>query len=216
MPIIDKTAAVILAAGSGSRMGEKGKLLLPWQGKPLIRHALDLVDSLPFPTKICVLGKRGAELELYLKKNHKSFDSWEIIHNEGWSKGQSSSLKKALTFILNKEAYSHIDALLFFLADQPLIKKDTISSLLNNYEEKIKSGKDILVAAPEYKGKRGHPVLMSSKLFPDILALEGDTGARDILRKIPEKVLQMDSLDPGVVVDIDTKKDYEDLLKKGL
>ena len=64
-----------------------------------------------------------------------------------------------------------------------------------------------LAAAPSHQGRRGHPVALSSALFPELLTLEGDRGAAQVLAGLGERLALIDTADPGVLYDVDTRED---------
>ncbi|HYW91630.1 MAG TPA: nucleotidyltransferase family protein [Gammaproteobacteria bacterium] len=87
------------------------------------------------------------------------------------------------------------------LGDMPWISPETVRQVARA----IRDG--ALVAAPRYRGSRGHPVGFGARLRADLLRLQGDRGARDILRRERAHLVQIDCADPGVVKDVDTPAD---------
>jgi molybdenum cofactor cytidylyltransferase len=102
------------------------------------------------------------------------------------------------------------DGWLIGLADMPFIQISTIKSIVNllNF--------GALIAVPVYGGRRGHPVGFSKKLYAELIALEGDVGARILLKKYSSEVVERQCGDPGIHADIDTLEDLEKYAKQFL
>ncbi|MEM6379696.1 MAG: nucleotidyltransferase family protein, partial [Bacteroidota bacterium] len=113
---------VLLAAGNSSRLG-RAKQLLEWQGKTLIRHALDQSNDLAFSQRLVVYGARKLEIEPQLKQL-----AVPNTYNPDWSKGMSASIKKGLEVILKKQA--DLTAIFLCLVDQPFINRSHLQSML--------------------------------------------------------------------------------------
>lgn len=191
-------AAVVLAAGTSSRLGTP-KQLLPYHGRPVLAAAVqNLMDS-PVDCVLVVLGHRAGEVAAALK----GFPV-EMVVNSRYATGQASSIKAGLAAL-----GGGAEAALFALGDQPLVKPGTIKMLVEGY----RAGGGIV--APFYRGRRGNPVLFDRRFFNEMDFLEGDTGAREIMGKHPECFSRIDVPDPGVLLDIDTWEDYRRLVDTG-
>lgn len=184
-------AAVILAAGTSSRMGEP-KQLLPFGGRPMLAAVAEGLLKAPLDLVAVVLGHRAGEVALALEGLPV-----KVVVNSDYGLGQSTSLKAGLAALGGTA-----EAVLFVLGDQPLVRPETVTLLIENY--RISGG----IVAPVYLGRRGNPVLFGSEFFSEIMSLEGDTGAREIILRHPERVWVVEVGDPGVVIDIDTREDY--------
>jgi len=101
------------------------------------------------------------------------------------------------------------DAMMVLLGDQPLVDAGTINRLLRAYR---RSARDILIAT--YQGRRGHPVLISRKYFDEILALAPEKSLRDLLSRHAGDIDEVESGQPGVLIDIDTKEEYQEEIHK--
>lgn len=121
--------------------------------------------------------------------------------NKQWKKGQSSSIKQGLA-----EIHETIDACIFFLSDQPQIPVTLVRSLINRY-----IAKKAEIVAPLVNGKRGNPVLFDASTFSDLLTLNNNEGGRKIFDRHPINYLEWD--DAGILLDVDTKENYEELLR---
>lgn len=187
--------AVVLAAGTSSRLGTP-KQLLPYRGMSLVAHVVKAVSSSMVEEIIVVLGHHSEEVRETLKNFPVNF-----VYNPAYADGQSTSLKAGLT-VLGRCA----QAALFILADQPLLKPRSVNLIIEEYRL---GGRGIV--APFYHGKRGNPVLFDKEFFSLITALSGDTGARNLIVSHHNQMARVDVDDPGVVFDIDTWEDYRRL-----
>ncbi len=97
-----------------------------------------------------------------------------------------------------------VSACLFFMCDQPLIKKEMVTALVDAY---IRGRSEII--APIFQGKRGNPVLFDRSLFPELSQLSDDEGGRSLFMRHP--VSYIESPDDSILVDIDTMEDYQKL-----
>ena len=123
-----------------------------------------------------------------------------IIHyNPNWQLGQGSSIRLGVNAL-----EPGVSACLFFMCDQPLIKKEMVTALVDAY---IRDRSEII--APIYRGKRGNPVLFDRSLFPELNHLSDDEGGRSLFARHP--VSYIESPDDSILVDIDTLADYQKL-----
>ena len=191
-------AAVVLAAGTSSRLGTP-KQLLPYQGRPVLAVVVQNLLNSPLDCVLVVIGHRAEEVAPAL--NGLPVD---VVVNGQYATGQASSIKAGLAAL-----GGGVEAALFVLGDQPLVKPGTIKMLVEGY----RTGGGIV--APFYKGRRGNPVLFDRLFFQEMASLEGDTGAREIIGRHPECFRRIDVPDPGVLLDIDTWEDYRRLVDAG-
>ena len=193
-----KISAIILAAGTSSRMGFL-KQTANIKGKSLLELVLDKVRKFPFHEIIIVLGYKHEEVMKTLKLEYE-----KVVINEEYEKGMSSSLKKG---VLNISKDS--EAFAIFLADMPLIKEKSIEKVINEFNER-----SCLIVAPIFNKVIGHPVIFHRNLIPEIINLEGDIGAKKVIEKYKDEACFIEIDDEGVLIDIDTPKDLEKVLKK--
>lgn len=155
--------AVLLAAGSGSRFGTN-KLLAPFGGRPLIARAMDRLAELSL--------ERVAVVTAYpqVAQLARTY-GFEPVHNVHPEYGQSHSI------VLGVQALGDMDALLLLAGDQPLLTGDSLSRLVRAYAQ---SGRGI--ACLQDGTHMGNPALFDRAYFPALCALEGDRGAKSILR----------------------------------
>ena len=89
------------------------------------------------------------------------------------------------------------------LVDNPFLNASVVNEMIDRFYQSKK-----LIVIPTYKGQRGHPVLLSSRLFPELLSAPLDQGAKVVVRAHPDETLEIETGDKGVVVDIDTPEEY--------
>ena len=192
-----ETVIIILAAGESSRM-ERPKQLLAFKDKTLLRHAADEAQKSGMPF-IIVLGANEKQIKEDLTNVRA-----EIIFNETWKDGLSTSIKSGLEKALQNN--SDIESCIFCVCDQPYISATLFQDLM---DKKTASGKKIIACS--YAATMGTPVLFDKKYFDALLNLHGNEGAKKLLQTYTEEVALI-TFKKGEI-DIDTKVDYEELLK---
>lgn len=187
-------AAVVLAAGSGSRFGG-AKQLAELDGIPLLEHALRAVEAVPAIERVVVvLGARAEEILAQL-----DFGAAEPVVCADWAEGQAASLRCGIA------AVADADAVVLTLGDMPRITPqviETFASLAAAY------GRDVRARAV-YDGRPGHPVVLGSAYFARIAALRGDVGAREVLEQIRAHTIECSDLCSAA--DVDTPEALEEL-----
>ncbi len=189
-------AAIILAAGSSSRFGQP-KQLLNYHGKPFIRVVAEKALQAELFPVVVVTGAENDEISSAL-----SDLPVEIVHNSNWKEGQSSSIQAGI-----KKLPAKTGSAIFLLADQPQVTPTVMRTLVEEHQRTLKP-----VIAPMVEDKRANPVLFDRLTFPALLELKGDIGGRGIFSKFsPSYILWLDS---SLLFDVDTNKDYLNLLKR--
>ena len=187
-------AAVVLAAGSGSRFGG-AKQLAELDGIPLLEHALRAVEAVPAIERIVVvLGARADEIRAGV-----DFGRAEPVVCADWDEGQAASLRCGI------EAVAGADAAVLTLGDMPRITPQVIARFAGIADEHGRLAR----ARAVYDGKPGHPVVLGSAYFGQIAALHGDVGARDVLKAIGAVAIECSHLCSAA--DVDTPEALEDL-----
>ena len=159
-----RIGAVILAAGTSSRMGE-AKQLLRLGGNTLLGQVLENVRGSRVNDIVLVLGHEAEKI-----KGMVSTVNLSVVINESYQQGMGTSLRTGLAALS-----PGVDAALIVLADQPFIHPETLDLLMDQY---MQSNAQIVV--PTYKGFRGNPVLLDRSVFSEVMALTGDIGCRSI------------------------------------
>ncbi len=190
------TGLVILAAGASTRLG-RPKQLLENNGKLLLQHVIDLAEKTGCHPMALVLGANASSIRR--KVNSHSLD---VIVNDKWEDGISSSIRFGLAHLGNKER--DLQNVLILLSDQPFLSDQVLKNLLST-EKNLKS-----ITACEYGGQIGVPALFSHHFFDELMKLEGDEGAKKIIMKNREYVSSV-PFERGEV-DVDTEEDYKRLI----
>jgi molybdenum cofactor cytidylyltransferase len=187
-------AGILLAAGIARRMGS-AKVLLPWHGRPLIRHLAEVALASGLVEVIVVVGHQADEVAAALEDLPV-----RVVHNPVYADGQSTSLHAGLAAVPE-----HATAAMVLLADQPLLTTEVIDALLATFRE---TAAPIVAACAA--GRRGNPVLFARELFPELAAIGGDEGARSVIVAHRER-LRCVEVDGAVFVDVDTPEEYDAL-----
>lgn len=186
-----KIAGLLLAAGGSTRFGSP-KQLAEFEGESLIRRAAKALIEAGCDQVMVVLGAEIDRSSIQVADLRVS-----TTINLDWETGMSSSIRCGLSSIL--ELWPEPDGVLISLCDQPAILAEHLSQFIKKFAE---SGAPII--ASEYENTSGVPALFSHEMFPELLALEGDKGARDLIRN-STSVVTIDLRE--VYWDIDTKHD---------
>lgn len=185
---------ILLAAGFSRRFGSADKLLqrLP-DGRPIaLASAENLIKSIP--VSIVVLRPENKALaELMLNAGLR------VVFCSENDEEMADSLATAIRFSASLEAAN--DGFVIALADMPYIQTMTISAVAN----KVDNGASIVI--PTYQNQRGHPVGFSAKFRSELENLDGDEGARSIIKQYTDQVELLPTDDAGILVDIDTPND---------
>ena len=123
-----------------------------------------------------------------------------IVINEQWSNGQLSSLITGLNELDERET----DAALIWPVDHPLVTETTINKMIDSFI----NDKDKIII-PKYNGRRGHPVIFPKSLFSQICTAPIEKGARVVVHQNEDRVLEVETDDESVVINIDTPEDYK-------
>ena len=196
-----KIVGVYLAAGNSTRMGTH-KLALPIGTMSLGSLALETALKSPLD-EVYVIIKDTDDME-WIPSHMKAHAKCTIIQYPTSNEGQSESLRYGI-----QHAQEHLaDGVLVMLADQPFITVQMLSEMITCMSEKP-ACKFVATTSNEAIMP---PVLFSSSMYPELLKLRGDKGARAILKG---DFLQQGELlncnDKRLVFDVDTNKDYETL-----
>ena len=185
--------AILLAAGTSSRLGQP-KQLLEFHGHPLVRHVAQQALASRLAHLTVVVGNRAGEVRTALQGLNV-----QVVENSLFQQGQSTSLRAGLVAFPRGLA-----AALILLVDQPFVNSTLIDRLIGLYEE---SG--ALIVAPQHGGRRGNPVLFDHTLLPELLTVVGDTGAREIIQHHRDRLVALELPDDRAFLDVDTWDDYQ-------
>lgn len=188
-------AAIVLAAGGSIRMGRL-KQLLPVDGQPMVRRVTQTVVAAGLAQVIVVIGAQADRVREVLHDLPV-----EIVVNEQWPAGMSRSLRAGLQAV-----QPEIQAALIVLADQPTLTPPLLQKLVARYQATRAA-----IVTPFYQGRQGNPVLFDRSLFAELVAVEGDQGGRSLLARYQAQIERVEVDDPAVILDIDTRDEYEQL-----
>lgn len=186
-------SAVVMASGFSSRMGEN-KLKLKFKGREIYKYTIDLVNSFDFKDKIVV--SNDNEICKYAEEL-----GFKTFNNENAEVGKSESIKIAL-----REVQDDVRGYMFFVCDQPLVSRETVSELINSFNENYDK-----ITFPIYGSKRGAPMLFPSAFKGELLNLKGDKGGVVLIEEDNSKSVSINR--EAEHIDIDTVADYERLLE---
>jgi molybdenum cofactor cytidylyltransferase len=188
-------AGVVLAAGRSSRMGGPNKLLAEIGGKPLVRIVVDAVLASRARPVVVVTGHQRDKVEAALAGLSVKF-----VHNPHFADGLGTSLKAGIA-ALPAEA----DGAIVCLGDMPQVDASLIDRLIGAFDP----DHGALVVLPTIDGKRGNPVVWSRRFFPDLMAVEGDVGARYLIGRYTEAVAEVPLTGTAALTDVDTPEALE-------
>lgn len=191
----ETVGAVVLAAGLSSRMGQP-KPLLPWKdGETLLSQVIKTTQRAEATPLVVVIG-HAAEQVTMVAQTHGA----QTAYNTDYAKLELlSSLKVGLRALPDT-----CPAALVMLADQPLIEVETLHTLITAWQTERPAA-----VAPVYRGQRGHPVLFSRELWPELLALPDGSAPREVLERHRDRVLLVPVETDSVITDLDTPEDYQ-------
>lgn len=186
--------AVLLAAGSGSRMGNRPKSLLELGGVPLIRRQLIALSGAGVDELVVVLGHHAEHIEPIVQ----SFPV-TLVRNPNPDEGQVSSQRIGLAALSGK-----LDAVIVALADQPLLNAQDITALIGAFKKRPEGTE---VVYPQVHGQRGNPVMFSAAVREQILTSGVNVGCRQWQAANPQTVAPWDVDNRRYIVDIDSPED---------
>lgn len=195
--------ALILAAGTASRMGT-AKQLLKLNKEPMLAHVIQLALAECFSEVIAVIGHEANAIQETIHVTDARF-RWVI--NEDYHMGQGTSLKKGMNQISKRHS-----SVMVFLGDLPFISLKTTHDIFKQGASMLKEYEKSFVVQPSYQGTAGHPVFFGNIKPEWFKEIEGDRGAKAIMDKFKVKK-RMPVEDQGVLFDIDTPEAYQKALK---
>ncbi|MBO9514677.1 MAG: nucleotidyltransferase family protein [Variovorax sp.] len=185
--------AVLLAAGSGSRLGGRPKSLLELGGVPLIRRQLIALSGAGVDEVVVVLGHHAEAIEAAVRDFPVT-----LVRNPSPDEGQASSVRTGLAALSPK-----LDAVIVALADQPMINAQDITALIGAFKKRG----DAAMVVPRVAGEPGNPVIFEAALRDEWLAGDANAACRRWREAHPERVRWFDSDNARYRVDIDTPED---------
>jgi len=176
----------------------KPKQLLNYSGSTLLKYTTQIALDSNASTLIVVLGANAG-----LLKNEIENENITVIINHEWKEGMASSMIKGLSSLLMTD--SSVDGVIFMMCDQPFVSVALLNDLISTQQATTKP-----IVASNYSNTIGPPTLFHKSIFPSLMELRGDTGARKIIEQHANEVATV-YFHRGSI-DIDTAADYELLL----
>jgi CTP:molybdopterin cytidylyltransferase MocA len=180
-------AAIILSAGASSRMG-RPKALLPYREATFLEHLLQVTRHPRVGLTRVVLGAGAEEIRAVAK-----LDASTVVLNPDWEQGQLSSICAGIRSLSGIQT----DGILLCPVDHPLVTANLVSDLIGRFYENEK-----VIVLPTYKGRRGHPVIFSKKLYGELLAAPADKGARAVVWAHATDLLEVPTEEEGIVLNL--------------
>jgi molybdenum cofactor cytidylyltransferase len=197
-------AAIILAAGSSSRMSEgQHKLLLPLGDRPVLAHSVEAALNSQATPILLILGYQAKEIKAAIS-GYTQNRQLIILHNPNYQQGMSTSLCLGISYLSAQKTSLNIAGSLVLLGDQPFISTAIIDTLIASTQTSQKR-----IIAPCYHGKRGNPIFLAASLFDELAAVIGDEGGRSVLARHPEEIETVEVGDAMANHDVDTREAYQ-------
>jgi len=182
------TAALILAAGLGTRFGGR-KLLASIDGKPMLQHVLDLAAGAELAPVVVVLGDDGDELEASCVWRGEM-----RLRNRSPQEGIASSAKLGIRALRRL----HAERVAVLMGDQPFLAPDQLRAILAAHGQ---------IVVPRYAGVPGNPVVLDRSVWPLAVSLEGDRGFSQLFAQHANLVTYVDVSESNP--DVDTEGDLK-------
>jgi molybdenum cofactor cytidylyltransferase len=189
-----KIAVAVLSAGESRRMGRAKALLDAGEGETFLGRIVGRAREAGLRRILVVVGPRGGRIRTVAERARAT-----VVENADPAKGPISSIRAAID-VAERES---LDAILVWPVDMPLVRADTVARLVRAFR---RDGPAIVL--PVHGGRRGHPVVHGRPIWPELRSGEADEGARALVRKDPTRVLEVPVDDEGVLLDIDTPREY--------
>jgi molybdenum cofactor cytidylyltransferase len=197
--------AVVLAAGMATRMGDP-KVLRLFHGKPLFLYAVETAMRAELSPIYVVGGAYTEQLKAHVKGLPVT-----VVHNPDYARGMATSLRAGISAIEGE-----VSAAFVFLADEPFIPDEVVQTMMEVYRTRRAESSSSFILRPRYAGIPGHPVLFAREFFPELVRVQGDEGARCVIKRNAEKVQFIDFDNPQWGFDIDTPDDWQKALEMQL
>jgi len=179
------TATLVLAAGGSRRMGSAPKLLEAVGGEPMIVRAAHAALDASLGPVLVVTGDQSEAVVAALPSGT------HVVRNPLWREGLSTSLIAGIAALP-----SGVDVVLIALGDMPLVTA-------HHHRTVAAAWRPGHIVVPVHQGHPGHPVALAATFLPELLLVEGDSGARRVVLDHPDAVIELSIDDPGIVTDVD-------------
>ena len=187
----NKIGCLLMAAGNASRF-QSNKLLAEFRGKPLVLWALERIDPARF-SQVTVVTQYP---EICTMAEEFGFP---------WLKNDHPDWGAAYTIRLGTEAMAQCDAILYLVADQPLLDAAAIAKILETWQETPDR-----IVAPAHDGRTGNPCIFPREFFPELCQLQGDVGGKCVIKAHLDRLLTVE-VAPDALFDCDTPEALAEL-----
>jgi molybdenum cofactor cytidylyltransferase len=175
-------------------MGDRNKLLEEVGGKPMVAHVVDALLATQARPVVVVVGHEADRVRAALAEREVRF-----VDNPEYAAGMSTSLRAGIGALLDQ----HVDGAFVALGDMPWVRPAHLEALGAAFAPALERS----ICVPVHQGRRGNPVLWAASYFPEMMAVEGDVGARALLRAHDDQLALVPVDDAAVHVDVDTPED---------
>ncbi len=218
-------AALLLAAGESTRMGEL-KALLPWRGKTLLEHQVAALTSAGVSRTVVVLGHQSERLDTLLNRRAGVL----CVYNPDYRQGKTTSIKAGLRVLRQippnpplkkggEGGIHHEAAILVLNVDQPR-SAHTIRRIMELHRvgsQRSKGGlqtRPYLITVPTYQGKGGHPIILSTSLMAELMDISEDNqGLKAVARRHEGEAQRVEIDASEILLDLNTPQDYQKALE---
>jgi molybdenum cofactor cytidylyltransferase len=187
-------SAIVLAAGKSERMG-RPKALLPFRGRTFLGNILDAISRSSIVHTVVVVGHHREAIE------REIVSPASIVFNPDYEQGMITSFQTGIRVLPPGTSGTFL-----FLVDHPLVNPVTIETLIARHEPNM-------IVLPTYEGRRGHPALFASQVLEEIAALPEGQGANIVVRRNPDRIVEVPVDEPGILMDIDTPEQFQKLVE---
>ncbi len=185
---------VVMAAGNAERFGQN-KLSAVFRGKTLLEYALEAVPADRLAA-VCVV-TQYPEAEASARRY-----GFRCVRNDRPERGAGFSVRLGVEALGDR-----CRGIMFQVADQPLLRRESVTALVELF-----CAHPDRIAAMAHNGVRGNPCIFPAEFYPELCALEGDTGGSAVIRRHPERLLLLE-VDPKELADVDTPQQLSELEK---
>lgn len=185
-----KIAGLILAAGGSTRMGNENKLLMPFNGKPMVNHVVDGSLDSNLDHTCVVVGHDASKI-----KSLMGNQDIQLVENEQWVSGMASSIGAGVSEL------NEFDGIVILLGDMPMVTSELINEIIDH-------GAQDRIVVPMKDGRQGNPVFFGSTFRDELTSVTGDSGAKSVIQKNRSSVLEIEVQSDAIFKDYDT---YESL-----
>ena len=192
-------SAIFLAAGLSSRMEGENKLLMKLNGKKILQWTLESVLASEVMEVIAVVGHQQEKVTEMIERNKYPV---KIVENKDYKSGMTSSIQVGIRHVSD-----FADGYMICMGDMPLLETRHYNSVILGFRKSFVYQKDC-IAIPFFDGRRGNPVIFSSKYKSELLAHKKPEGFKEIIEIYPDKVSKIPLETKIRILDIDKKEDY--------